>query len=268
MTEFAQGYLQELEDHAALAATAKPFVLEGVQTFAAPKSISHRGWRKPPKNQTQVGRCSGASRASGEETLNYIATGGQIVKFSMDYAYAENQKFCGLYGKGDTGATINGSMEASRNTGIVLESVMPQSPTYNPNIPAGAEAIGKQHLIQSHSIIKSYDEAYKWLASGVGVILIGITWTAKLSQAGKRITMADMFGKPSGGHALLWEGFNEAGDIDMENSWGETWGDGGWSFVAPEVVDYWAQNGATLIGISDLQSYGYRQIKTWGEQFG
>ncbi len=266
--DFGLGYAADKEDHASLIATATPFVLpDRPETFSIPASISHRGWRKPPKNQGQVGRCSGASRSSGEEVLNYIATGGQVARFSMDYAYIENQIACGLLGK-DGGATIDGSCKASQTTGIVLESVQPQQPGYTSKIVAGAEAIGKQHLIKSHAIMQGYDEILKWLQTGTGVILIGISWTQGLAQAGARITKATLGGRVLGGHALLLEGYNAAGDIDLENSWGPTWGDGGWSMIAPEVIDYWGKNGATLIGISDLQSYGYRQIKTWGEMFG
>lgn len=260
-TQFGLGYRADLEDMANLIRTQNPFVLpEQPETFSAPASISHRGWKKI-KNQGQVGRCSGASRASAEEILNWIAT-GEAITLSMDYCYAENQKYCGLYGQGDTGATIDGSMQAASATGVVLESVMPQSPKYNPNVPAGAEDTGKLHVIKSHAVMTSYDDCLKWLQTGQGVILIGITWTNALTQAGPRIT-ADMGKGKGGGHALVIEGYNEKGDLDMENSWGTTWGDGGWSMLAPEFVDWEIKNGATFIGISDLESYGFRVVQTF-----
>lgn len=266
-SQFSLGYRPDLEDRDGLVATATPFALpDQPATFSAPASISHRSWRKPPKNQGQVGRCSGASRSSGEEVLNWISTGGQAVRFSMDYAYIENQIACGLLGS-DAGATIMGSLKASETTGIVLESVQPQQSGYTTKIAPGAEAIGKQHLIKSHVIIQGYDDALKWLQTGNGVILIGISWTGGLSQSGKRITRQSMGGRAGGGHALLLEGYDTNGDLDMENSWGTQWGDGGWAMVAPEVVDYWGKNGDTLIGISDLQSYGYRKLGSWSEMF-
>jgi hypothetical protein len=265
--QFGLGYLRDQEDHANLAATATPFDLpEKPITFSAPASISHRGWKKPPKNQGQVGRCSGASRASGEEILNWIATGGQIVHLSMDYNYVENQKLCDLWGQ-DNGATIDASMRAAGLTGVVTEDVMPQSPGYNPNIPAGAEDKGKLHVIKSHAILKSADDCRKWLETGQGVILIGIAWSSLLSQVTSRITMNELRGRPTGGHALCISGYNVNGDFDLENSWGTQWGDQGWAWVAPDVMDSWG-NTETLIGISDLTSFGYRQIKTWGEMFG
>lgn len=260
-SQFGMGYRLDLEDFDNLVATQKPFVLpDRPATFSAPASISHRGWKKI-KNQGQVGRCSGASRASGEEILNWIAT-SEIITLSMDYAYAENQKYCGLMGQGDVGATIDGSLQASKATGIVLESVMPQSPRYNPTVPAGAEAIGKLHLIQSHAVMQSYDDCLKWLQTGQGVILIGITWTNALSQATKRAT-SDLARGKGGGHALCISGYTEQGDLDMENSWSNSWGDSGWLMLSPDFVDWEIKNGATFIGISDLQSYGYRVINTF-----
>jgi hypothetical protein len=263
VSEFGLGYRGDKENHVNLALTASPFVMP--ETYNAPTSVSQRAWRKA-KNQGQVGRCSGASRSSGEEVLNYIATGGQVVKFSMDYAYAENQKECGLWGS-DQGATIDGSCKASIKTGIVLEEIMPQKPGYNPNIPAGAEDIGKRHLIKSHVLLPTVDKARQWILTGNGVILIGINWTTGLAGSKARITRSTIGGGILGGHALIIHGVFEDGDLDLENSHSAAWGDNGFTRVAPEVYDYWGQKGEALIGISDLESYGFRLIKSWTEQF-
>jgi hypothetical protein len=266
VSEFGLGYRRDLEDFASLIATSKPFVLPE-QTFSAPASISHRAWRAPAKNQGQVGSCSGFSRASGEEILNWIATGGMVERFSEMYCYLENQKACGLLGR-DQGATIDGSLKASQTTGICREASFPYPGRYVTQIPPAAEIEGKAHLINSHSIMKGYADCLKWISSGVGVVLIGVDWTMGMRNAGKRMTKQTLGGQLLGGHAMVLEGYNDAGDLDLENSHSSAWGDGGWCMVAPEVVDYWGAHGATLIGISDLQSYGYRKITSWGEMFG
>src|ERR1700693_3079902 len=92
------GYRIDLENRAALRAGSSYQTLPS--GFTAPHKISHRGWRRV-KNQGRVGRCTGRSRASAEEVLNYIASGGSVEEFSGDYAYIQNQKACGLFGKGD-----------------------------------------------------------------------------------------------------------------------------------------------------------------------
>lgn len=267
MSDFGLGYRIDDENHAALAATASAFDLPAVpDTFAAPTSVSHRGWRKA-KNQGQVGSCSGFSRASGEEVLNYIGTGGQVEHFSEMYAYLCNQKACGLLGS-DQGATIDGSLKASQQYGICRAATFPYPGQYLTKIPAEAAPEGKKHLIRSHVLLPTADKASQWILSGNGVILIGITWTMGLRASGTRLTRSSVGGKVLGGHALVIHGVLPNGDLDLENSHSEAWGDKGFAAVEPELYDQWGRTGAALIGISDLQSYGFRKIATWGEMFG
>ena len=264
------GYRKEFEDRTNLVMTGKPVVIEGA--FTAPKAISHRGWKKA-KHQGQMGSCTGASRSSAEEILNYIATGGMIEVFSMMYAYLQNQIACGLIGR-DQGATIDGSARASRETGICREATFPYPGHYLTGIPDAAVQEGKLHLIQNHSVMKSYDE-YQWLASGVGVVLIGVEWTSGMTQVRKTMERGDLRGQTLGGHAMVLEGYdsNLADNsgrpyIDLENSHGTGWGDGGFTMVAPGVLDQWFGSGETLIGITDLQSYGPRKVPTYQEWMG
>lgn len=269
--EHGLGYRQDLEDQANLAATAKPFQLQ--QTYAAPRTICHRGWKRN-KDQDGIGSCTGGSRANGEEVLNYIATGGQVVTLSMMYAYLENQRACGLLGQ-DQGATIDGSCRAALETGICLEATFPFPARYTTEIPPAAETEGKLHLIRSHAVMRSYDDILAWIASGVGVVLIGIPWVTGLINAGPRIEYRDAKGHSVGGHALALEGYGGPDAdapvldsqgrpyIDMENTHTEQWADRGWSLVAPEAITYWIEQRNTLIGISDLEAFAPRPIKTW-----
>lgn len=265
-TQFATGYARSEEDFARLAATAKPFVL--TQTYAVPHTIDHRSWRKA-KNQGRVGSCTGFSRASGEEVLNWIQTGGQSLHFSEMYAYLQNQKACGLFGR-DVGATIDGSVRAAMDTGICLAETFPYPGRYETTIPEAAIEEGRKHLIRSHSVLEKYDDVHEWIASGVGVVQIGIAWTGALANSSGVIDFRVARGT-GGGHALILHGYD--GDkrdsrgrpyIILENSHSAEWGDKGFALVEPDAVDYWCEAGNAVIGISDLETYGPREIKTWG----
>lgn len=268
---FGLGYREDREDRANLAATAKPFQLQ--QAYSAPRTICHRGWKRI-KDQDGMGACTGGSRTNGEEVLNYIKTGGQIVTLSMMYAYLQNQRACGLLGR-DQGATIDGSCRAALETGICLETTFPFPERYTTAIPPNAEAEGRLHLIRSHAVMRSYEDVLAWLASGVGVVLIGIPWVNGLMNAGPKIELRDVNGRSVGGHALALEGYGGSVDrapvvdsqgrpyIDMENTHTAQWADRGWSLVAPDVINHWIDQGNTFIGISDLDAFAPRQIKTW-----
>lgn len=269
------GYRIEIENHANLLATESPFVL--TQRFSAPKAICHRPWRRV-KNQRRMGSCTGASRASGGEILNWIGSQGGLVQLSIMYCYLENQRACGLLGA-DQGATIDGSVRAATETGFALEETFPYPDRYSTDVPRAALAEGRLHLIKSHSVMRSYDDVFTWLASGVGVVLIGVPWLSGMTQVGPTMESSDLHGSMLGGHAMLLEGYGGPGSqpqvdrdgrpyLDLENSHDTSWGDGGFTLVSPRVVDHWIQSRGVLIGISDMTTYSPRQVATYQEWLG
>lgn len=273
------GYLIDQEDRANLRATAKPFNAATILgTFKAPHSISHRGWRKA-KYQGLMGSCSGFARASGGEVLNYIATRGAIKRFSEMYCYIENQIAGGNVGS-DNGGYIDASMRAAKSTGFCSYELWPYTQAmidgqYTDRVPASALAEGKQHVVKSHAVMTSYDDVLSWIASGVGVVLTGTPWTTGMRKVGKVMDLCDLGGVLLGGHARVLHGFD--GDqvdedgrpfIDDENSHSDQWADKGFCMVKPRVIDHWLATGAVLIGISDLESFGPRQVVTYQEAMG
>lgn len=277
MASYGLGYRLELEDRAQLAATAKPFQL--TQTYSAPPVICHRKWKKV-KDQDGMGACTGGARANGSQVLNWIQTGGQVVDLSMMHAYLENQRACRLLGA-DQGATIDGSCRAAKSAGICLEETFPFPERYATHVPGAAKTEGLRHLIQSHAVLRSYEDCYQWLASGVGVILFGIPWMASLANAGPRIEFRDAKGRAIGGHAMCLSGYGGPDPkrpvldakgrpyLDDENTHTEAWADLGWALVAPDLVEAWIEQGHTFIGISDLEApFAPRLVKTYQEWLG
>lgn len=274
------GYRLEIENHAQLAATSSPLQLP-YGTYAAPTIVCHRPWRrKRVKFQSSMGSCTGGSRANGSEVLNYIASGGGILTLSMMYCYLQNQVECGLIGR-DQGATIDGSVRAGMRTGVALEETFPYpNPVrYSTDIPPAAIAEGKQHLIAKHMVMRSYDDCFTWLSSGVGVILIGVPWLQGMTRVGPTMELSDLHGQMLGGHALVLHGYGGEGPdpvidqdgrpyLDLENTHGTQWGDGGFCLVSPRVIDKQIADGATFIGTSDMTTYGPRKIETYQEWLG
>lgn len=270
MSEFGLGYRRDLEDMANIHATAAPLYIP--QAFSAPKTICHRNWRRA-KSQGHVGSCSGFARASGEEVLNFIGTGGRAEVFSAMYCYLTNQKQCGLFGS-DQGAQIDGSLRASQIDGVCHDAVFPYPGEYVTHIPPAAPLEGKKHLIRKYAVMRSYDDCYRWLASGVGVILTGTVWTTGMDKVGRIMDLQDLGGTYRGGHARVIHGYGGPGTepevdsdgrplLDDENSHGEEWGENGFCLIMPRVIDKWCLKGAVLIGISDLEVFGPRTLPTW-----
>jgi len=271
------GWRRDLESREELHRTAVPFCM--VQGYTAPEKIDHRAWLKV-ENQKVMGSCAGQAISTIQEVLNYIATGGKIVQLSRMFGYLAAQRGDGG-SRGDTGAMISGAIKGAMTLGCCPEELFPYpcdvSPCscretcqrYTKVIPAEALEVGKLHLARRHSVLKSYADCFKWLASGVGAIEIGILWTAGLANKGV-IEVSDLSGDPYGGHALAVVGYSERKDSQgrnylwLVNSHSERWGNKGWAEVAPACFDRWGwDDGSELIGLTDLMAFSPRTVPTY-----
>lgn len=260
------GYRLADERRAELQARAKPL---GLMSFSAPPEIDHRGWLNV-ENQGPIGSCVGNALASVLECCNYIATAGGVVQLSRMFAYLESQKASGYFGS-DNGATIDGAALAASRVGICLEATMPYpNPVrYVTTIPQAATVEAAGHRLKTHAVMRSYADVFNFLGSGVGAVEIGINWTQGLAQCSGVAETNNIGGRSLGGHALALVGYSKRQDssgrqyIWLVNSHGRQWGNQGWAEIAPNVIDYWLRNGETMIGFSDLESFGPRTILSY-----
>lgn len=262
------GWKTDVEDKDALIASAVE--MPEVRSFAAPPEISHRAWYKV-KQQGQMGSCVGHGLSEAEEISNYIDTGGDVIRCSAMFAYLRSQAYSNLLGK-DQGATISGSVEAAKEDGAVLEEHFPYPSRYTTTIPEAARVNAGKHKILRHSPIKSYDDAFKWLATGQGVVIIGVDWTRSL--ANNNGVIEDAGSGSYGGHCMLLAGYTKRRDrsdrqyLDLLNSHGEGWGNRGWAEVAPRVIEQWLdQRWAELWGLSDIEEFGVRPVPDFSKMF-
>jgi len=112
------GWNREQENHAWLVANQKRFDRSHYMAYRVPDEIDGRV-SQTIKDQGQLGSCSGFSRSSLEERLNYLATGAKGPTLSAMYCYLTNQQECGCSG-GDNGATIAGSVSAAGKEGVLV----------------------------------------------------------------------------------------------------------------------------------------------------
>src|SRR5690606_25614941 len=111
--------------------------------------------------------------------------------------------------------------------------------------------------IKSHSVLKTYEQVFDYLAAGVGAVEIGISWGVANTP------VVESYKASGGGHAVAFLGYSKRKDKDgrnylwLLNSWGESWGNKGWAEVSPAVVDAMGRAPYTgMIGMSDLEGEG------------
>lgn len=251
------GWRIDLEETDELQAESRVF-RSAIGAYEAPAAIDHRSWLKV-EHQGNLGSCTGHAMSTCGEICEYIDTEGNVTQLNRMFAYLMGQKVSGLLGQ-DQGATIYGVVKAAMSYGMAPEDIWPYRNVYTTKVPENVYPIAKQHKIKQFTEIKDYADAFDFLATGTGAIIIGIKWRSGHANAGKTLTKDT--GRVIGGHALALTGYvDEKWDgekpLIMTNSHGTGWGDKGHTLVAPELIDRWAKDRYTeMYGVSDLEEYG------------
>jgi hypothetical protein len=227
-----------------------------------PESIDHE-WLELPE-QHSMGSCRGHSGAVGATVCNWIDTGGEVLPLSRMYVYLTSQQADGLVG--DVGATIAGGIKAMSERGVPREETFPYPGQYSTHIPPAADAEAREHRILKHAPMRSYDDCFRWLATGVGVLDFGILWTQELADNTSGVLDRDR-GRVLGGHAVLSFGYSRRVDRqDRKYLWfgnwhGPQWGKNGRAEVAPALIDKWCRSpDCEVRGVSDLEEYSVRPV--------
>jgi C1A family cysteine protease len=254
---------------AALRTSAAPFRM--AREFTAPEEIDHRAWLAI-EDQGNQGSCSGHALSSCLEVCNYYDTQGEIVQLSRQFAYIMAQTVDGLLGR-DDGATIYGSVEGAKRFGICREELWPYSGKYVTDAPPGAKEEAARHRLLQHVVLKSYDDTFRWLASGVGAVTIGVM--IRESWMNAKGTIETQSGRVVGGHAMAVLGYSKRKDsagrnyLLLANSWGKSWGAAGWAEINPRLFDQWGSDrNAELIGVTDLEEFSPRPVDWTNVPFG
>lgn len=249
------GWRFDLEDHDRLVDEASPFGVPDL--LRAPEEILHE-WL-PVEDQGQLGSCRGFSGATACEVLNWIDTGGGVVALSAMFVYLIAQDEDGL--TGDVGSTIGGGVRAMNRRGVCREETFPYTGQYTRQIPPDAAPEGQQHKLLRHVPIASYADGFAWLATGNGVLDLGILWTTELADNRSGVVENDR-GAVLGGHAVVCIGYTRRKDSQgrnyllIQNSHGEQYGRGGRIEVAPRVFDRWCRSPQCEVwGLTDLEEY-------------
>lgn len=261
------GYLIDEEDRKfLLTGDAGNFSAPG--DFVPPPTLSFRDKLKT-ENQSSMSSCVGHGGSSGMEALQWMASGTKI-QMSRMACYLISQRYSGI--RGDRGATISGCVKGLNEVGCPLEETYPYpNPVrYTDNLPQSVKvAAGKYKILGFKRITNGYQGVLEWITSGKGPVINGITWYERLANnRSGQVDTGDLRGRSLGGHCTLFVGYQGDRDargnlkIDMLNSHGTGWGQGGWSQWTSDAIDRIASEGNTeLIGITDIT--GFDEQRLW-----
>ena len=171
------------------------------------------------------------------------------------FAYLETQRFDGLLGR-DRGSTIAGGLKVAKTVGFCRESLLKYRTPYPRNartlVTDAMRDDAKAFKVESHAWLKSYDEIFNYLASGVGVVETGTIWNSSF-YANDRV-LDHVNTRSGGGHAYAYLGYSKRKDRSgRQYLWRLNSHNDSWTEISPNVIDQLSRHRFTAtIGMSDL----------------
>ena len=225
--------------------------------------LAEIGWLQV-EDQRQQGSCQGQALTECAEFCYPIATGGQVVQLSRQYAYIASQIRDNI--RGDSGSTLSAGTKVAIE-GICTEATGPYKGNSYPGWGYITQAMrdeAQKYRLKTHTEIKSADHLKQYIGSGIGIVQIGISWNNSMNpQSGGFITRFSAGG--GGGHSVCFAGYLPDEDLNrkssagwwalLKNSWGTRWGVGGYAYVDPSAVDAMIRHSwSVFIGRSDMET--------------
>jgi C1A family cysteine protease len=260
---YVGGYRADLErrdELLQLALPANAMAAALAMTFTRPREIDPRK-RSIVRNQLQEGSCQGHAVAAAAEVC-YLAATGETIQFSPDWAYYQSQAHDGIHG--DHGSTISGGLWMAKQIGNLPEKHMPYSPRYNPgDMPRDGKRIAAEFVVRTGALLATFEQVVDWLARGYGGVWYGALWDVEPDAQG----FIRRWRTGRGGHANALLGYGAEVDSDgypswlwNKNSWGTSWGLGGWAKLTREGFAGMIAAGGIVAGISDMDQLQPRTV--------
>ena len=259
------GYRLDLERYGEIRDTAQPFLLTDGD-FRAPDEIDPRGKVRHDR-QGNMGSCQGFALSNCGEYLRLIAERDTAFstdkQFSQLFAYLETQRFDGLLGR-DSGSTISGGLKVAKQIGFCPEDLLHYRTPYPRNarslVTTGMREAASPFRVQSHAWLESYEDIFRYLASGVGAVHTGTIWNNSFYASSGVLERVNTAG--GGGHATAWLGYSTRKDSQGRNYiWRLNSHNDDWTELSPSVVDQLCRHRWTaIVGVSDLSTPRPREV--------
>ncbi|MEL6978014.1 MAG: C1 family peptidase [Pseudomonadota bacterium] len=227
-----------------------------------PKSVDLRPHCTAVEDQGRSNSCT-ANAVVGAMEYHLAKRDGRTTDLSRLFVYFNTRRLNGTFVM-DMGATIPHAMAAALAFGACRAALWPYDLSrlnVHPPMEAYKDAMGQEAL--QYARAGGVDGAVRALAAGLPVAF-GVNLPKRCydeaAQSGVMpiTTAAERANKPNFGHAMLLVGYDlPSRRFVLRNSWGPSWGDGGYATVAFEDLEHCApaEQFWTLSDMEPAQSF-------------
>lgn len=215
------------------------------RTTALPDFVDLRGKCSPVESQGELGSCTAHALAGAVEFLE-IQAGLPITPVSRLFIYYNERSIEGDINE-DNGAQLRDGIKSLVSAGVCPETDWPYDISKFTNTPSTqAYEDAKAHVITSYHRLLSLDDMLGCLAEGFpfifGMTVFQSFESDMVAQDGV-VPMPLHREKQLGGHAVLAVGFNKVAQrFIVKNSWGKSWGQGGFFTIPFEYLESYADD--------------------------
>lgn len=212
-------------------------------------SVDLRPYCSAIEHQGSLGSCTGQAIAGAIELLN--KRNGKATDVSRLFIYYYERLLLGTVNY-DSGAYIRDGIKATNHYGASLESYWPydiRKYKKEPILEAKNDALNRK--VTRYERVTNFDGCINALSNGYPVIIgfrvYSSFMTTKVAKTGNMPYPNTKREPLLGGHAVLLVGYNKNKRVFIaRNSWGTTWGDGGYFYMPYDVIknanmssDFW-----------------------------
>jgi hypothetical protein len=226
-----------------------------------PSSYSLKKYTPNPQSQGSYGTCTGWSTAYAALTTNEARINNWTDKtFITQNAYSPGFIYKQIKSDYDAnctfGASIEDALEIMKTKGCSKFSDMPEANCPDV-IPLDVFTKASDHKIRDYAkIFDTYDDknfkvsATKKSLSQNNPVIVGMKVPDSFYSCGELWTPTENPDLEFPGHAVCVIGYDDdkfGGAFEIMNSWGETWGNGGYFWISYDTYDKWVKYALEMI---------------------
>lgn len=224
-------------------------------------------------DQGQEGACTGFGLAA---VINLLHTkrdnNGFLASPRMLYEMAK--KHDEWPGEDYVGSSCRGAVRGWKNMGVCAEGDWPYSSEQPGELTIPRAMAARSHVLGAYYRMRAEINDYHTALNEVVAIYVSAGvhsgWSTPRRERGSDLALIKPHDKPQGGHAFAIVGYNERGFI-VQNSWGTTWGSGGFAlWLYEDWLDNINDGWVFRLAIPTPQVFGLtaRSSGTGGAEFG